>query len=433
MRLRLNLRPARSDAASARANQTVDEQDEPATGTDDGSITPADLRVPVGLQLAAGYAWRILIVAALIALIVYVLAYLSTVTIPLLVATLFTAMLWPGVEWLVKRRVPRGLAAILCMLSVVVVLAGVFALVGTQIAGQAAELSTQASNSFTALVTWLGDGPLHLQPGVIDDWLAKAQDWAKSSQGRIASVAASVGAGVGHFVAGLALSLFATFFLLYEGRRFARGSQHLVPRRSRRPVIAAAHKGWDALVSYVRMAVVVAFVDGLGALIGAAAVGSNLFLAIGALTFITAFVPIVGAVFAGFVATAVVLVTLGWVKAVIMLAVFIAVMQIEGHVLQPFLMGRAVSLHPLAVLFGIAVGSVLAGIVGALFVVPLMAFGNAFIREMARRTIHPDDAPAPTEQPSGTDPQTSPEAEPASVESPIPGVEQRLNSDAPPA
>ncbi len=394
MRLRLKLRPPRRRRdADDPVEPAVDPDEAPIT-TEEGSLSPADMRVPFGLQLAAGYAWRVLIVGLLLYIVVWILAYLSTVTIPLLVATLFTAMLWPGVEWLVRHRVPRALAVILGMLSVAIVVGGVFTLVGTQIVGQAAELQTQATASFTKLMRWLADGPLHLQREVLDGYLAKAQEWAKQSQGKIASIAASVGTGIGHFLAGAALALFATFFFLYEGRRFARGGQHLVPRRSRVPVLAAAHRGWEALVAYVRAAVVVAFVDGLGALIGAAAIGSNLFLAIGALTFITAFVPIVGAVFAGFVATAVVLVTLGWVKAVIMLAVFVAVMQLEGHILQPFLMGRAVSLHPLAVLFGIAVGSVVAGIVGALFVVPLMAFGNAFVRELARRTIHTDDPPA---------------------------------------
>jgi predicted PurR-regulated permease PerM len=136
------------------------------------------------------------------------------------------------------------------------------------------------------------------------------------------------------------------------------------------------------MVSYVRAAVTVAAVDGLGALIGAAAVGSSMWLAIGALTFLCAFVPLVGAIIAGVVATGVVLVTLGWVKAIIMLAVFVAVLELEGHVMQPFLLGKAVSIHPLAVLYGIAVGTIVAGIVGALFTVPLLAFGNAFVRAL---------------------------------------------------
>ena len=107
-----------------------------------------------------------------------------------------------------------------------------------------------------------------------------------------------------------------------------------------------------------------------------------MWLAIGALTFLCAFVPLVGAIIAGVVATGVVLVTLGWVKAIIMLAVFVGVLELEGHVMQPFLLGKAVSIHPLAVLYGIAVGTIVAGIVGALFTVPLLAFGNAFIRAL---------------------------------------------------
>ena len=145
-------------------------------------------------------------------------------------------------------------------------------------------------------------------------------------------------------------------------------------------------RGWVALVAYVRAAVIVAFVDGLGAGIGAAIIGSSMSVAIGALTFILAFVPIVGALTAGVVAVGVVLVTLGFFKAVIMLIVFVAVMQIEGHVLQPFLLGKAVSIHPLIVLVGIAVGAIISGIVGALFAIPIVAFGVAFIKALSPET-----------------------------------------------
>ena len=125
---------------------------------------------------------------------------------------------------------------------------------------------------------------------------------------------------------------------------------------------------------------------GIMAGIGAAIIGSSMSVAIGALTFILAFVPIVGALTAGVVAVGVVLVTLGFFKAVIMLIVFVAVMQIEGHVLQPFLLGKAVSIHPLIVLVGIAVGAIISGIVGALFAIPIVAFGVAFIKALSPET-----------------------------------------------
>ena len=206
------------------------------------------------------------------------------------------------------------------------------------------------------------------------------------SQGRIASTAAAAGTQIGRFAAGLVLALFATFFFVYEGDKLAEKSAVLIPREHRAKILDAAKRGWVALVAYVRAAVIVAFVDGLGAGIGAAIIGSSMSVAIGALTFILAFVPIVGALTAGVVAVGVVLVTLGFFKAVIMLIVFVAVMQIEGHVLQPFLLGKAVSIHPLIVLVGIAVGAIISGIVGALFAIPIVAFGVAFIKALSPET-----------------------------------------------
>lgn len=359
---------------------------------------PADesaQEVPHGLKLAADLTWRVLVVCAGLYLVWRILGDLSEVVIPLVVALLFTAALWPVKSLLVRLHLPRWLAVTLCLLLLVGLVLGIFALVGTQVASQSNSLMDAAVASYQQLMNWLGDGPLKLQQAQIDGWTKQATEWAKTQQSAVADYATTFGAQVGHFFAGLLLALFTLFFFLYEGDRMSRGLLAVVPRASRGRVRHASRQGWTALVSYVRAAIVVAAVDGLGAGIGAAAVGSDLFLAIGSLTFLTAFIPLLGAFISGLVATSVVLLTLGWVKAVIMLVVFVAVMEVEAHVLQPFLLGKAVSIHPLAVLYGIAIGTILGGIVGALFAMPLMAFGNAFARSLAgarrERAVGSDD------------------------------------------
>lgn len=339
--------------------------------------------VPDGIRVAAGWAWRILVLGAFIYYVGQVLGSLSEVVTPLVVALLFTAAFWPLKNSLVRAGVPRGLSAGACLLALAMLVVGIVLLVSLQITNQWTELSNQAIGSFNQFVGWLRSGPLHITNTQIDGWLTSATDWVKSSQGTIAGYATQVGSQVSHFVAGMALALFAMFYFLYDGHQLARAMSILIPGRSRFRLMDAAGHGWLALVAYVRAAVIVAAVDGLGALIGAAAVGSSMWLAIGALTFLTAFIPLVGAFFAGTVATGVVFVTLGPVRAIIMVVVFIAVMEIEAHVLQPFLMGKAVSLHPLAVLYGIAIGVIVGGFIGALFTVPLMAFSNAFARAVA--------------------------------------------------
>lgn len=366
--------------------------------TSDASGDETDDAIPRGLRTAAGWSWRVLIIAALVAVVAFALAEISEVSIPVAVALMLTAALWPLANFLSRHRVPRGLASGLCLLALIVVIGGIFTLVGAQIASQWPVLSEQSVASFKQVMQWLDKGPLHIGSDQIDAYIAQAEAWAKGSQSRIASWAAAAGSGVGRFLTGLIMALFATFFFIYQGGSIARSVSVLIPTGSRPRILDAARSGWVALVGYVRAAVIVAFVDGLGAGIGAAIIGSGVAVAIGALTFVLAFIPIAGALIAGVISVAVVLVTLGFVKAVIMLLIFVGVMELESHILQPFLLGKAVSIHPLAILLGIAIGSVLAGIVGALFTIPLVAFGVAFAKALAHRysedgQAEPDEKP----------------------------------------
>lgn len=366
--------------------------------TSDASGDETDDAIPRGLRTAAGWSWRVLIIAALVAVVAFALAEISEVSIPVAVALMLTAALWPLANFLSRHRVPRGLASGLCLLALIVVIGGIFTLVGAQIASQWPVLSEQSVASIKQVMQWLDKGPLHIGSDQIDAYIAQAEAWAKGSQSRIASWAAAAGSGVGRFLTGLIMALFATFFFIYQGGSIARSVSVLIPTGSRPRILDAARSGWVALVGYVRAAVIVAFVDGLGAGIGAAIIGSGVAVAIGALTFVLAFIPIAGALIAGVISVAVVLVTLGFVKAVIMLLIFVGVMELESHILQPFLLGKAVSIHPLAILLGIAIGSVLAGIVGALFAIPLVAFGVAFAKALAHRYSE-DEQAEPDEKP----------------------------------
>ena len=358
--------------------------------------------VPPGIQLAAGWIWRLLVIGAGLFVFWRILGTLSEVVIPLVLALLLTAALWPVKSFLQLRGLPRWLAVLLSLLLLVGIVVGILALVGTQIAEQSSSLAKAAVESYQQFMTWLGNGPLHLQQAQIEAYTERVVEWAKGQQSAAADYAAAAGTQASHFVAGMALALFALFYFLFEGRSMSHTGFQLVPRGSRARIEDACLRGWTALVSYVRAAIIVAAVDGAGAGLGALLVGSNLWLAIGALTFICAFVPLLGAFVSGLVATSVVLLTLGLWKAVIMLVVFVAVMEIEAHALQPFLLGKAVSIHPLAVLYGIAIGTIVGGILGALFAVPLMAFGNAFIRALASHRdpeSDPDKPPATDELP----------------------------------
>lgn len=343
--------------------------------------------VPVGVRVAASWAWRLLLLAALILAIGWLLRYLSEVTIPIAVAILLTALLSPVSNWFKRRGIPRALAVALTMVLGVVLVSGTFTLIGNQIAAESERIATSMVDGFNQFTHWLRRGPLHVPPEFLQlsRWSDRLQKFVISSRSSIAKSAADIGAQLGHFFAGLLIALFATFFFLYEGDRIWKFLVKLTPRPAQRSIDKATRSSWSALVHYVRATVLVAFTDAVGVLILALVLRIPLAPALAALVFLGAFIPIVGAVASGFVAVLVALVLVGWIQAIIMLAGIIVVAQIESHVLQPFLLGRAVRLHPLAVLLGIAIGIIVGGIVGALFSIPMLAFAKTFVQTLGRR------------------------------------------------
>jgi putative heme transporter len=354
--------------------------------------SPIDRNVPRGVQIAASWSWRVLLIAALGLALGWLLRYLSEVVIPGAVASLLAAMLYPVTQRLTSWGLPRGAAAALSVLGGLILIFGGLTLIGTQIVGQASALSSNVVDGFYALQGWLRDGPLPIDESWLrlDEWIARLQAFLATSQDTIASWAAAIGTRVGHFLAGFAIALFALFYFLYDGRGIWRFLLNFFPAHVRVRVDHAALGGWRSLVSYVRATILVALVDAVGVLIVALILGVPLAPALAALVFIGAFIPLIGAFVSGFVAVAVALVALGWWQALIMLAGIVAVMQLEGHILQPFLLGRAVKLHPLAVLLGIAIGVVVGGIVGALLSIPILAFAKSFIQELQK--VPGDDA-----------------------------------------
>ena len=338
-----------------------------------------DRVVPRGLQIAASWSWRVILVAGLIYGVYRLTGVLSEVVIPLGVAILLTAMLSPVANRLRSWGLPGGAATAITVLGGLALIAGALTLIVTQIAAQSADLTTNVIEGFKALTAYAQNGPFaqYVNVGTLTE---QAQRLLTDSQGALATYAAEIGASVGHFLAGFFITLFSLFYFLYDGRGIFTFLLKFFPRDARARVDEAAHKGWISLSHYVRATILVALTDAVGVLIWALVLGVPVAPALAALVFIGAFVPLVGAFVSGFLAVIVALVALGWFKALLMLLGIIVVMQIEGHLLQPFLLGRAVKLHPLAVLLAIAIGIILGGIVGALMAVPILAFTKSFVQ-----------------------------------------------------
>jgi len=343
--------------------------------------------IPQGVRTAAGWAWRVLVFGALAWALGWLMAEFSQVTVPLAIAFLLTALLSPLTRRLKDWNWPPLAAAGAALLVMVLVIAGIAWGIGATAAKQAPALVDQTVAGFHEFTAWLGSGPLGIDQAQLDQWMASLTAWLSESRESLAAAAARIGASVGHFFAGVAIAAIATFFFLAGGDHMWRGFVRLLPARYQRPTDRASLRGWLSLVSYMRAQVIVSAVDAAGVAIIAAIIGVPMAWALFALTFVVCFVPVVGAIIAGTVATSLALITQGWVAALIMVGGTIAVMWLESHLLQPLLLGRAASLHPLAVLLGIAVGAQLGGIVGALVVIPVMAFAVAFIRSLRGESI----------------------------------------------
>ena len=338
--------------------------------------------IPQGVRTAAGWAWRVLLFAALVWGLSWLLAEFSGVSVPLAIAFLLTALMSPLAHRLKTWNWHPLLSAAACLLVMVLIIVGIGWGIGSTAAKQAPALVDQTVAGFNQLVQWLANGPLGIDQTQMDQWMQSLTASISESRELLAGYAARIGTSVGHFFAGVAIALIATFFFLAEGQQLWGTTVRLLPERYQDSTDKAAERGWSSLTSYMRAQVIVSAVDAAGVATIAAFIGVPMALALFALTFIVCFIPVVGAVIAGTVATSLALITHGWVAALIMAGGTVAVMWLESHLLQPLLLGRAASLHPLAVLIGIAVGATVGGIVGALVVIPVLAFSVAFIRSL---------------------------------------------------
>jgi predicted PurR-regulated permease PerM len=272
------------------------------------------------------------------------------------------------------------------------------------------ELRDQAVRGLTKVEDWLATSPLHLSSTKLSEYVDQAGNAASNNKSSIVTGALGVASTASHLAEGFFITMFSTFFFLYSGQRIWAWLLRMLPRAARSPLDAAARSGWVTLTYYVRATLIVAFVDGVGIGAGLALLGVPLALPLGVIVFLGAFIPVVGAVLTGLLAVLVALVANGPFTALAVLGVVIAVNQLEAHVMQPFLLGRAVSVHPLGVILAIATGASLAGIVGALFAVPVAAVANTMISSLAGgpdedpgQAAARDDAPLAPDEPAETD------------------------------
>jgi predicted PurR-regulated permease PerM len=365
-----------------------------------------DLDVPRGLRVAGAWTWRLLLLVIAGGAALWVIGQLQLVVVPLLISILLAALLSPLVGLLRSVKVPRTLATVLVMIGGLAAVAGVLYLVISQFISGWPELQQKAGEGLRTIQEWTKSGPLHLTQDQLNQLGQEIRDWFTNNQDTLTTGALSTAGTLAEILTGVFLVLFTTFFFLRDGRRISRFLIGLLPSNARASIFSAADVSWATLVSYVRATVLVAFIDAVGIGLAMVILDVRFAFPLAALVFIGAFIPIVGATISGAIAVLVALVDKDIVVALILLAAVIGVQQVEGHILQPLIMGRAVAIHPLAVILAIAAGVVLAGIVGALIAVPIVAVLNTGIRHLAdlRRSEDtggpPPGPPAPTGPPA---------------------------------
>jgi len=349
---------------------------------------PAETTVPNGLRTASAWSWRLIVVLVGIYVVLYAAAYVAVVVVPVIVALLLAALLQPGAASLVRHGWPRSLAAVAMLVVGLAVFAGIITLVVERFSAGFTDLANQVSQGIGQVQTFIVR-TFPITKGQLEDAVAQLQQTLVDNRGSIASGALTTAATVGEVITGLLLTLFTLFFFLKDGRSIWLWLIGLFPRDSRAYVDEAGRRSWRTLISYVRATAGVALVDAIGIGIGLAILGVPLVIPLAALVYLGAFIPILGSFLAGSVAVLVALVSKGPVTALIALAIVVLVMQLEGHVLQPLLLGRAVRVHPLAVVLSIAGGFLIAGIFGALIAVPTVACVNVAGTYLSRRTEGP--------------------------------------------
>ncbi|MGJ3403921.1 AI-2E family transporter [Glutamicibacter sp. Je.9.36] len=347
--------------------------------------------MPYAMRMAAAWAWRFLIIIAAVGVLVWALSKVSLLVIPVFIAALLAGLLSPVVNTMnSKLAVPRGLAVGITLIGFLALVTAGLSIAGQKLSAGFTALWTQALSGIEQVQNWLFNGPLKLTNDdlqkVLDDTLVQLRGNATN----ILSEAISWTSAIGQILTGTLLAVFALIFLLLDGRKIGLFLVNLLPRRARPAMDGALTRGWASLVTYVRVQMIVALIDAIGIGFGAFFLGVPLAMPLGVLVFIGSFIPIVGALFTGALAVLLALVANGWVNALIMLAVVLLVQQAESNILQPLIMGKAVSLHPLAVVLSVAGGTMLAGIPGALFAVPLLAVVNAVVKYLSGRTWETD-------------------------------------------
>ena len=342
-----------------------------------GSVEPAEARPrPLAerttIRLGA-YAWAIIGITAVVVVVAQITGRLSIVAIPLVLALFPAAVLTPLAVRLKARGLRDALVAALLVIGTLLVISGIFTVLVPVVSGQIDDIGDQITQGVEDLRAYLARGPLGLAPINLNDLIEQARERIQSADVVSSEAVGNVAAGAGRFLTGLIVFILALFFYLKDGPSMSAWLRRQFPRGLRDDASAVGHQVWTTIGSYFRGQLLVALIDATGITIGLLILRVPLALPIGVLVLFASLFPVVGALVSGFVAVIIALAIQGPVSALIVLGIVLGVQQLEGHILQPLILGRATHLHPLAVVGALIAGGALFGILGAFLAVPVVA------------------------------------------------------------
>jgi putative heme transporter len=334
------------------------------------------------VRVAAAWGWRLVVIGGTVYLILQLLSKIGLVVFAFIIALFLTAMLHPLEARL--RHLPgrKSMAAFLTLLVGIIGVAGLGAFVVWQISAHDTELSNQVTHVVNNTKHWLETGPFHVKSSDLDKVTKNLTKTIQQHGSEIVSGAITTVKAVSEFLAGVLLVLLTTFYLLRDGEIVWGWVVRIFPKAARERLDYAGRAGWHTFGGYMRGQFLIALFHGTTFTILLFILGVPLAAALGVVIFIASFIPVIGLVIGGALAVAVALLEHGATAAIITGIAIVVLVQVEGHLLQPFIMSRSVKVHPLAIVLAVIAGTTLRGIPGALIAVPLVAFVNTSVKAL---------------------------------------------------
>ncbi|MGW2325320.1 AI-2E family transporter [Streptomyces sp. NPDC001700] len=352
-------------------------------------------RTRAALRSSARISLDFLLVLVATAVVLWLLGQMWSVVWPLIVGLLLTTLTWPLARFLRGHGWPPAVAASAVTVLFLLLATGVVALIAVPVASQSGDLVDGVTQGVHKVRDWAAGPPLNIDDAQITDATdSAAARLQKSASGMVGTVITGVNAVVGGLVTAV-LALFLMFFFLKDGPRFLPWLARQLPGRLATDIPTVAARGWDTLGAFVRSQALVGLLDAVFIGLGLLILGVPLVLPLAVLTFVSAFVPIVGALFAGFVAVLIALVANGPMDALLTLGIIVVVQQLEGNVFQPLIQSRGLGLHAAVILLAVTLGTSLAGVVGSLLAVPVAALIAVVWNYLREQLSDPPQEPEP--------------------------------------